>query len=351
MSFRSRANPDQRRRRVLLDETRNEEGSPIAPPKARRGRNYPDDALAGAQPRVTDFLPTSWRRLTPLFLTMALGDAAIIALSWFRADWAAALPGLPDQMLDATAPGSLAQLWLTLKCCLATILCLVIFAIRRRRLDDLRGAYQSWAWAALLASPLILFAATDVEELIVFGIQHIPGLPQLTPPRVYLWAVYGLLYGPLLVRLLIEIRRVRLAQGLLLGGTVLVLGGEVIPFVGMPQRLGEIIAAALPMVAVTTLCLALLVYGRYVKLDARGAFGNSGRRKRRKKRVTEEEAEDEPDSDDDADESRTTRIDAGSSSVPRPNSLGAAISAARSNDLDDRRSGPLAKANRAQNRR
>jgi hypothetical protein len=128
-------------------------------------------------------------------------------------------------------------------------------------------------------------------------------------------------------------------------GAVVGAGSQTVGLLSAELPIGQIVSQSLLLAAGTLLLAALMSYGRYVKLDAQGAF--SLRRKKKKREISsEEEAEEGPET-----ASTATRLDLGSSAVPRPNSLGAAISAARTSDLDDRRSGPLAKANRQQIRR
>jgi len=349
MTFHSRANPDQRRRRVLLDETRNDESLAVAPPRAvRRDKRYPDDALAQAQPRVTDFLPARWQTLALLLLGALCIDGAIGALGWYRYEWSIQLPEATLAVLDAAWGDSAASLWLTLKCCTATVVCLLIFAIRRRRLDDLRGTYRVWIWAALFAALFVPLASTAVEEIIIYGITCIPQMPAISPPRAYLWLVLGVLFGPMTLRLLIEMRRVRLAQILLIVAVLLAAGSESVFLMTLTNRLGETLAAALRLVAATSLCGALATYGRYVKLDAQGVFGR--RRKKRKDKKVEEESDDEAEAEEPPSRIRTDLPSM--SAAARPNSIGAAITAARtSSPDDDRRGAPLSKSNRDKYRR
>ena len=68
MTIRARGYRDERRRRVMLDESRGEERiATVEPPRGGKRRRYPADALAGSQPYLTDFLPE--RRRT-IFLSL-----------------------------------------------------------------------------------------------------------------------------------------------------------------------------------------------------------------------------------------------------------------------------------------
>jgi hypothetical protein len=341
MSFRSRANPDQRRRRVILDDLRNEEMRAPAPVRQIKRRRYADDALTDAQPRITDFLPSTWRPIVLLLISMFVVDGGVLALDWFQPQWAEQISELPLRTINAGESDSLAQFWLTIQCALATIVSLLIFAVRRRRLDDLRGTYQSWIWVALFSGLMTLISGTAVEELISFGIARIPNVPALSPPLAWFWVALSALAGPMLLRLLIEMRKLRASQIVIIIAVLLGAASQAMEFVPLDVQLAKLISQGLLLSSGTLLVGALLSYGRYVKLDASGAF--SVRKKKKKREVVEEETSESDESD-----TTSTRVDAGTSSVSRPNSIGAAISAARASDLDGRRSGPLSTANRQQ---
>lgn len=348
MSFRSRTSPDQRRRRVMLDEKRNDDAI-TAPPRSGRRKRYADNALGDAQPRVTDFLPSSWRRIAAWLILLAVTDAVIVTLHWFHSDWSVRVEGLPLHVLNATQSGSLCHLWLMLQAIQSLALCLLIFAVRRRRLDDLRGTSQVWIWATFTCGLLLLICGTDIRGLISFGLRQIPNLPQLSAPQAYFWTAIAAFFVPVAVRLLVEMRRVRLAQVLLLASVLCCVAGEVAPALAQVDRVVQTVISALMLVSVTLLSASLLAYGRYVKLDASGVFRGAGRKKRRKRVPAEDEEVAGDESEEEA--PQRTRIDAGSTGTPRPNSLGAAIKSARSNDLDGLRGGPLSSANRGRSGR
>lgn len=352
MAFRSRANPDQRRRRVLLEETCHDEPRPVvAAPSGKRNKRYPDDALTDAQPRITDLLPRSSKSLALSIASLALLDVGLVALHWFAPDWQTQLPDVPLGIFDATNPYGLAQLTLLGQLLLVQAGCCLIYAVRRRRLDDLRGTYQVWIWAAIIAGLGALLAATELSDLIAYGVSCIPHFPDLSHPRFYYWAVLAAILLPLNIRLLIEVRRTRPAQILLTAATVVFVAREVLTmqWLQIPDRIASTALAVTALCSATLLLAALLFQGRYVKLDAMGAFSKKKGKKRKKKEAESEEAGDkEP-----TVKSRH-RVDTGSSEVPRPNSIGAAIGSSRSKDQDeeeDRHAGPLSKANRKSMRR
>jgi hypothetical protein len=188
---------------------------------------------------------------------------------------------------------------------------------------------------------MTLISGTAVEELISFGIARIPNVPALSPPLAWFWVALSALAGPMLLRLLIEMRKLRASQIVIIIAVLLGAASQAMEFVPLDVQLAKLISQGLLLSSGTLLVGALLSYGRYVKLDASGAF--SVRKKKKKREVVEEETSESDESD-----TTSTRVDAGTSSVSRPNSIGAAISAARASDLDGRRSGPLSTANRQQ---
>lgn len=347
MSFRSRANPDQRRRRVLLEESTAEEPTAALPKTPRRKTRYADDALSDSQPRVTDLLPGTWQKVAIVGTLLLAADLLVIALAWWHAWLSERFPAAPLELLRASDLEGLARLWITAQCMLATIVSALIFAIRRRKLDDLKGTYQIWAWLTLLAACLVPIASTSLASLLTFAIQQIPAVEGIAMDRGYLWILMAATLVPAAARMLVEMRRVRTAQCWLVIAGVALIAGECVGLTVMDRQIAEVLFAALQVAAATLLCISLLWYGCYVKLDAQGAFRI--KKKKPKKALPDEDLAGESDPP----VSTPARIEPLASGVarPQPHSIGAAINAARAGKPDVQGAAPLSRDNRKPIRR
>ena len=133
----------ERRRRVLSDPTITAAAENV-PAKKEGGKSkasgpaYAAQALAN-QPAVTDLLPRRYSTIALWFLLSALAVAGIEALYIYRVDWTAVLTAAHAQALDVTARGSLASWCSSLLLLLSAGASLVIYSVRRHRVDDYRG--------------------------------------------------------------------------------------------------------------------------------------------------------------------------------------------------------------------
>jgi hypothetical protein len=342
MALRSRGQADQRRRRVLLDESR-ESTSVYTPTKGRkRKRRYAEHALTDAQPRVTDALPQSWRRVVVLLALLAMTDGLVALCAYFRPVWQAATPEVPLAVLKDVEYGSLGRLLLAMQLMGAAGLSLLIFSVRRHRLDDLRGTYQCWLWAATIGVVASLFTVCELRPLLEAGIRAIPGLPSISAN--WLWPlILAAVMLPVVLRLVIEMRRVRVAQvALVLAAMCCFIAEGTARFESLAQYGGMISAAAL-LLAGWFLLSALLLYGRRVKRDALH-LDQPGKRKKVKK-----EAEELLDEQSD-DASLTSRRVDPPSAMPKPNQLGAAIADARAQNSEQRPASPLSQGSKSRDR-
>src|SRR4029453_3423720 len=85
-----------------------------------------------------------------------------------------------------------------------------VFGIRSHRVDDYRGRYRIWLWAAAALAWLSLDAATGLHDALGFAIATLAGKQVLTGTFVasclITWlALYGLVLGALTIRLAIEV--------------------------------------------------------------------------------------------------------------------------------------------------
>lgn len=266
-----------------------EEARPKAP---RRGRSYPEDALAGRQMRVTDLLPSrAWvvLALCALVLLSAVG----IHFGHLQRDRLQGVFGEPAYIFDVSSPGSLGQGLCVALMTGAAVTSILIYSLRRHKIDDYRGAYGIWLWVTLLLTVLSIAEYTGASGLLEsLAARYAPvGLLASLPLAIHSAIALGALL--FLARLGAEMQQCRLAlavMGLLLGAVGLVVALEA---GWRPQGIDwpeELLAFHARLASRGLLFLMLLVYGRFTRLDALGAIQVRERKPRKKKAASGEKA-------------------------------------------------------------
>ena len=216
MAFRRAGYGDERRRRVLLEEMRGtrspaSEGAPgrvdsRRAPSAARSAKYSTAALASHQPPVTCLVPKRWWTLTVLFLAGASAIAGVEALYGSVSTNAPDALSGPLVALDAAARGSLVS-WLSSMFLHAAALgSVMVYALRRHRLDDYRGRYRIWLGAAALCVAGSIDAATGLHLALANQLARLAGTPLDGDGRVWWIAAAALLVGATFVRFSLEMR-------------------------------------------------------------------------------------------------------------------------------------------------
>jgi hypothetical protein len=285
MDFRRSGQLDERRRRVLMDEiasptSDDQQDAPTAASSAKGPvRAYCPAVLNERQLRLTDLILVRPMLVAALLLLGLTGIATVEAIHIH----AATLPlkrGAAQLLaaLDATARGSLVAWYSSLLLLAATALALIVFAIRAHRVDDYRGRYRIWLWAAAALAWLSLDAATGLHDAIGLGLALAAGRPVLAESlpaacTVSWLALYGLVLGTLGIRLAIEVwPSLPSFAALLLAGLLYLVGGlmqlEMLP---AATPLGQSVAeTTVALLAHWALAAAVGLFARHVYLDATG---------------------------------------------------------------------------------
>jgi hypothetical protein len=267
-----------RRRRVLSEEIK---ATPTAgktrgtahSDTAEQGPRYEIGASPENHPQCSDFVPRRYRSLFGCFCAGAALITGVLSLSTYAQPWAASLGADSVAALATIGTGNLASWFSSITLGLAGALAILIFSLRRHRIDDYRGRYRVWMWAAAGSVLLSIDAVAPLHKIWVAGMTHLTGWTAL-PDGAAWWliaaAVALLLFG---VRAMIDLSesRIALTSALL---AVACLSAAVATHLAWitwsSAATAQLVVAGATMSGHLLILITLLAYARHVILDAQG---------------------------------------------------------------------------------
>ncbi len=278
MQFRRSGQRDERRRKVLLDDS-GAEGDRAPTPNNKAAKSdaiakaYATAAVEETETRIADLIPTRPLGVVVLSLLGLTAIAAVQALYTFVPDWRAALGEEGIAPFDVAQRGSINSWLSAVLLAGSAAMSVLIYMIRRHKMDDYRGRYRMWLWAA---AALVLASVNTVaglhNALDAFVLQfaekslftHLPG-----------WSLVAVSFfgGIIGLRVLMDMWRSRGSSVALAAAGSIYAGAAALkilqPLSAQPMLATMVFALTLSL-GHLALALALVVYGRRVLLEARG---------------------------------------------------------------------------------
>ena len=245
----------------------------LARDEASAGRTYSDAALVQYQPRLTCVIP---KRVWAMLLVLVGGIAAIAGI---EALYGKVLPHVSaddanlTSLLDPTSRGSLASWFASLTLFTGALSCLLVYSIRQHRLDDYRGRYRVWLWAAAAFCAASLDAATGAHQILTPLLVQVCGTTIVADGAIWGAIVTTILFAPILTRVAVEVWTSRAATSVLAVSALAYVASIVYahhPSPGVPQQIAVLISTSALMTAHFGLVYAVVCFARHVYLEAQG---------------------------------------------------------------------------------
>lgn len=263
-----------RRQRIRRDE------GPSTATQTKRKRStrkssqmYEDGAVTTAQPRVTDLIPLRKRSVLAWMTLLVLVVAMVEGLYWLRITRLDAFYSHTTPM-HLFGPGTVANWVSSTLLIFSGLIAMLIYNVRKLRVDDYRGRYRVWPWISCCCFMTSLDAATGVHRLIQVTMIHVSDTRLWGDGSAWWLIVGGLVVGLMLFCGMRDAWRSRGAvMGLLMatscyvGATILYL--RLFSLGSVPYDM--MVWAALLLSGHSMLLVSLLVYARFVCLQAGAA--------------------------------------------------------------------------------
>lgn len=269
-----------RRRRVLKEEVLSASSSHVAMRAMRDNREadhnaprYSDAASVENHPQVTDFIPRRYSTIAVLLLAGALTTAALASLDYFSVPIATAAGWTNIGYLAMSAPGSLATWVAAVLLLVAAVTCILVYSIRRHRIDDFRGRYRIWLAAALVCVLASANSVAALHEVLAQTLSYHTGWTMLRGGAIWWLTIVGLPLTWIAVRLLLDVKQSRVAAAFLVGAFVgyLTAGASYFGLItAADPRVAPLASGAASLFGTWLLLAAVLSYARFVVLDAQG---------------------------------------------------------------------------------
>jgi hypothetical protein len=282
MDVRPAVQRDDRRRRVLAEETASATATVSRPNRSGRDGTprYSADAHPHKQRPITDLVPVRYR-------WYALGWlAALATVAGLQAGYYFSIAELGPRSLaavDLAAAGSLAGWFRSAVMALAAGLAMLVLVIRRHKQDDYRGGYRVWLWAAVCWLLVSAQASSGWTAAFAEGMLRLTSWSGPLDGIVWRLAPAALVMLPVAVRLVLDMRECRTSTVLIGLGGVLWLA-SVIASAGRFSIVGAtadtMLVFGLAMTGDLFVLSAMSWHARFVLLDAQGALSPRQRKRR-----------------------------------------------------------------------
>jgi hypothetical protein len=282
MGLRRIAAGDQRRRRVLIEESLSvvsaeadpdQPRPPTSKPGSVTGNSYSDAVCLPSQSSSVILLASRPFTLTVTALSSLVLLVGLLAAYGHWRLWPQDQLPSPLSVLDLERPGNLAAWLCSLLLAAAAFQAVQIYRLRRHKTDDYRGRYRVWVWIPLLLFAMAAGQATDVHQDLVHlaatlvspkaGLEHAATWPLIA---ALIWVLVA-------VRLTFEMRVSRWATAFLVIATVGYLAGLTtaqLTVQPISQILVVFASSALLAIGHVGVFVSILVFGHHVYLDSQG---------------------------------------------------------------------------------
>lgn len=259
MNFRQSGQRDDRRRRVMVEDNT---GSIEKSGKKKEIGSYSSEAHRDQQTRIVDLIPQRPWVLAALFASAAVGISLLGVLH-------AKFPSVP--VFDLTAPASISVWFSSVAFLLGAAVSLQIYTLRRFKSDDYVGGYRVWLWTAAALAVVSLDITSRLHSVVGAGVGQLAGID----PSMAWIIVYGVVFGAIAARIVVEMRRSMSAVAVgLLGATCY--GSSVAVHFGLITTGSELSATIVQAITAVSghafVLFTLWTYTRYVYLDAHGCI-------------------------------------------------------------------------------
>ena len=275
-----------RRRRVLQEEIRVATESAMAIPAQAQELFEPGDtprygvrANIENHPQVTDFVPRRYR-VIGAFVVVPMVVGALLEWGRSRTDQLAEFVQLPSlaARLDTTFAGLL-NWTAAVVMVLAAVAATVVYSLRRYRVDDYRGRYRAWRFAALVGIAASANAVAGVHVLVAEAGATLLGKSYL-PGGAGWWLVpVTLVAGWVLLRIAFDAAECRSSFAAFSLAGLLFSSAAVFSIGLVPSPLLVDATSAAPMLLLGGYVMTMagcLFYARYVVLDVQGLIEHRG---------------------------------------------------------------------------
>src|SRR5262249_23898563 len=178
-----------------------------------------------------------------------------------------------NQLFDASQGGNLAAWFSSFAFMSSAVGCVLIYTVRRHKLDDYRGSYRLWLWCAAAWIVMSIDATANLHAPFSRALAKATSWSMLEGGALWWIGVWGTILAILALRLVLELGECRSSQSAILATGMLWAAALAIDygwFPAIPLEHTVIVAIGCRLLGQVTRLLGIDVYARHVLLDAEG---------------------------------------------------------------------------------